>query len=83
MGKKKTRATIGIAALGTVLALGYAYVKHNTINRGLNRFDTKAAKKKHDLLRWKDNATLNTLNKAEKKVKDLKDKTTSVRDIPW
>ncbi len=34
MGKKKTRATIGIATLGTVMALGYAYMKHNEINNG-------------------------------------------------
>jgi len=83
MDKKKTRATIGIAALGGIIALGYAYTKHNTINKSLNRLDNKVEEKKFNLLRWKDNATLNTLNKAEKKVKDLKDKTTSIRDIAW
>tara|TARA_R110001583_G_scaffold106525_1_gene254869 strand:- start:214 stop:465 length:252 start_codon:yes stop_codon:yes gene_type:complete len=83
MDKKKTRATIGIAALGGIIALGYAYTKHNTINKSLNRLDNKVEEKKFNLLRWKDSATLNTLNKAEKKVKDLKDKTTSIRDIAW
>tara|TARA_R100000808_G_scaffold21507_1_gene46444 strand:- start:212 stop:463 length:252 start_codon:yes stop_codon:yes gene_type:complete len=83
MDKKKTRATIGLAALGGLIALGYAYTKHNTINKKFNRLDNKVGQKKHDLLRWKDNATLETLNKAEKKVKDLKDKTITIRDIAW
>ena len=87
MDKKKTRATIGLATLGTLVALGYAYRHHNDINKGLNKADRKVKngiyKRKFNLLRWKDNITLNTLIKAEHKVKDLKDRTTSVRDISW
>ncbi len=83
MGKKKTRATIGIATLGTVMALGYAYMKHNEINNGLNRLERNVDEKRFNFLRWKDNTTLNTLIKAEKKIKDLQDRTTSVRDIAW
>ena len=87
MDKKKTRATIGLATLGTIVALGYAYKKHNNINRGLRGFDRKVKnridKNKFNLSRWKDNITLDTLIKVEKKVEDLKDKTTSVRDIAW
>tara|TARA_R110002051_G_scaffold56156_1_gene104228 strand:+ start:1664 stop:1927 length:264 start_codon:yes stop_codon:yes gene_type:complete len=87
MEKRKKQATIGIAALGTLVALGYAYKKHNNINNGLKGFDRKVKnsvdKNKFNLLRWKDNVTLNTLVKAENKVRDLKDRTTSVRDIAW
>ena len=87
MDKKKTRATIGLATLGTLVALGYAYIHHNDINNGLNKADRKVKngiyKRKFNLSRWKDNITLDTLVKAEKKVKDLKDRTTSVRDIAW
>ena len=78
MDKKKTQATIGLATLGTLVALGYAYIHHNDINNGLNKADRKVKngiyKRKFNLLRWKDNITLDTLVKAEKKVKDLKDK---------
>tara|TARA_R100000656_G_C3947303_1_gene127756 strand:- start:266 stop:532 length:267 start_codon:yes stop_codon:yes gene_type:complete len=87
MDKKKTRATIGLATLGTLVALGYAYIHHNDINNGLNKADRKVKnslyKRKFNLLRWKDNVTLDTLIKAEKKIKDLQDRTTSVRDIAW
>ena len=83
MDKKTTRATIGIAALGGLIALGYAYTKHNTINRVFNKLDNKVGEKKYGFLRWKDRATFETLDKAERKVKDLKDKNVSVRDIAW
>tara|TARA_Y100000401_G_scaffold51229_1_gene40073 strand:- start:1509 stop:1760 length:252 start_codon:yes stop_codon:yes gene_type:complete len=83
MDKKKTRATIGIAALGGIIALGYAYTKHNTINKVFNRLDNRVGEKKHNILRWKDKATFEALDKAEKKVKDLKDKNVSERDIAW
>jgi hypothetical protein len=83
MDKKKTRATIGIAALGGIIALGYAYTKHNTINKVFNRLDNKVGEKKYNILRWKDKATFEALDKAEKKVKDLKDKNVSERDIAW
>ena len=83
MDKKKTRATIGIAALGGIIALGYAYTKHNTINKIFNKFDNRVGEKKYNILRWKDKATFEALDRAEKKVKDLKDKNVSERDIAW
>jgi len=87
MDKKTTRATIGIATLGGLIALGYMYKKHNSINDGLNRVDRRVKrnidKRKHNILRWKDNKTQDALIKAEKVVKDLQDKTISVRDIAW
>jgi hypothetical protein len=87
MDKKKTRATIGLATLGTLIALGYVYKHHNDINDSLRTADRKVKnglyKRKFNLLRWKDNITLDTLIKVEKKVNNLKDKTTSVRDIAW
>ena len=76
MDKRTKGEIIGVAALGTALALSVAYNNRKKIRRG---YDDK----KWNLLRWKDNITLDTLIKAENKVKDLKDKTTSVRDIAW
>ena len=87
MRKTKTRATIGLATLGTLVALGYVYKHHNDINDSLRTADRKVKnglfKRKFNLLRWKDNKTLDTLIKAENVVKNLKDKTISPRDIAW
>ena len=76
MDKRTKGEIIGVAALGTAFALSVAYNNRKKIRRG---YDDK----KWNLLRWKDNVTLDTLIKAENKVKDLKDRTTSVRDIAW
>ena len=76
MDKRTKGEIIGLAAIGTAVAVGMAYVNRKKIKRG---YDIK----KYDTLRWKDNKTQNALIKAEKVVKNLQDKTTSVRDIAW
>ena len=67
---------IGVGLLGTAVALGVAYANRKKLKR---TYDIK----KYNLLNWKDNATQNTLIKAEKKIKDLQDKNTSERQIAW
>ena len=76
MDKRTKGEIIGLAAIGTAVAVGVAYVNRKKIKRG---YDIK----KYDTLRWKDNKTQDALIKAEKVVKNLQDKTTSVRDIAW
>jgi len=76
MDKRTKGEIIGLAAIGTAVAVGMAYVNRKKIKRG---YDIK----KYDTLRWKDNKTQDALIKAEKVVKNLQDKTTSVRDIAW
>ena len=76
MDKKKKTEIIGVSILGTAVALGVAYINRKKIKRG---YDIK----KYDALRWKDNKTQDALIKAEKVVKNLQDKTVSVRDIAW
>jgi len=76
MDKRTKGEIIGLAAIGTAVAVGVAYVNRKKIQR---KYDIK----KHDALRWKDNKTQDALLKAEKVVKNLQDKTLSVRDIAW
>jgi hypothetical protein len=76
MDKRTKGEIIGLAAIGTAVAVGVAYANRRKIKRG---YDIK----KYDALRWKDNKTQDALLKAEKVVKDLQDKTTSIRDIAW
>ena len=77
MDKRTKQEIVGLAAIGTALALGItAYANRKKIKRN---YDIK----KHNTLRWKDNKTLDALVKAEKVVKNLQDKTTSERDIAW
>jgi len=76
MDKRTKGEIIGLAAIGTAVAVGVAYVNRKKIRR---KYDIK----KHDALRWKDNKTQDVLLKAEKVVKNLQDKTLSVRDIAW
>ena len=67
---------IGVGILGTAVALGVAYANRKKIKRS---YDIK----KHNALRWKDNKTQDALLKAEKVVKNMQDKSTSVRDVAW
>jgi uncharacterized protein HemX len=76
MDKRTKGEIIGLAAIGTAVAVGVAYVNRKKIQR---KYDIK----KYDALRWKDNKTQDALLKAEKVVKNLQDKTLSVRDIAW
>jgi len=76
MDKRTKGEIIGLAAIGTAVAVGVAYVNRKKIQR---KYDIK----KYDALRWKDNKTQGALLKAEKFVKNLQDKTLSVRDIAW
>jgi len=76
MDKRTKTEIIGIAAVGTAVALGVAFTQRKKIKRN---YDIK----KHNALRWKDNKTLDALIKAENIVKNLKDKSTSVRDVAW
>ena len=76
MDKRTKTEIIGVSILGTAVSLGFAYINRKKIKRG---YDIK----KYDALRWKDNKTQDALIKAEKVVKNLQDKTVSVRDIAW
>jgi len=76
MDKRTKKEMIGVGIIGTAVALGVAYANRRKIKRN---YDIK----KYDALRWKDNKTQSALIKAEKVVKNLQDKTTSVRDIAW
>jgi uncharacterized protein HemX len=76
MDKRTKGEIIGLAAIGAAVAVGVAYVNREKIQR---KYDIK----KYDALRWKDNKTQGALLKAEKVVKNLQDKTLSVRDIAW
>ena len=76
MDKRTKGEIIGLAAIGTAVAVGVAYVNRKRIRR---KYDSN----RYSLLRWKDNKTQDALIKAEKVVKNLQDKTTSVRDIAW
>ena len=76
MDKRTKGEIIGLAAIGAAVAVGVAYVNREKIQR---KYDIK----KYDALRWKDNKTQGALLKAEKFVKNLQDKTLSVRDIAW
>lgn len=76
MDKRTKGEIIGLAAIGAAVAVGVAYVNREKIQR---KYDIK----KYDVLRWKDNKTQDALLKAEKVVKNLQDKTISVRDIAW
>ena len=76
MDKRTKGEIIGLAAIGTAVAVGVAYANRKKIKRS---YDIK----KYDALRWKDNKTQDALLKAEKVVKNLQDKTLSVRDIAW
>tara|TARA_R110002020_G_scaffold318298_1_gene533891 strand:- start:1548 stop:1778 length:231 start_codon:yes stop_codon:yes gene_type:complete len=76
MDKRTKTEIIGVSILGTAVALGVAYINRKKIKRG---YDIK----KYNALRWKDNKTQDALIKAEKVVKNLQDKTVSVRDIAW
>jgi hypothetical protein len=76
MDKRTKGEIIGLAAIGTAVAVGVAYANRRKIKRS---YDIK----KYDALRWKDNKTQDALLKAEKVVKNLQDKTLSVRDIAW
>ena len=76
MDKRTKGEIIGLAAIGTAVAVGVAYANRRKIKRS---YDIK----KYDALRWKDNKTQDALIKAEKVVKNLQDKTVSVRDIAW
>ena len=76
MDKRTKGEIIGLAAIGTAIAVGVAYANRKKIQR---KYDIK----KYDALRWKDNKTQDALIKAENVVKNLQDKTTSIRDIAW
>ena len=76
MDKRTKKEMIGVGIIGTAVALGVAYANKKKIKRG---YDIK----KYNTLRWKDNKTQDTLIKAERAIKNLQDKTTSVRDIAW
>ena len=76
MDKRTKGEMIGLAAIGTAIAVGVAYANRKKIQR---KYDIK----KYDALRWKDNKTQDALIKAENVVKNLQDKTTSIRDIAW
>ena len=76
MDSRTKKEMIGVGLLGTAVALGVAYANRKKLKR---TYDIK----KYNLLNWKDNATQNTLIKAEKKIKDLQDKNTSERQIAW
>ncbi len=76
MDKRTKGEIIGLAAIGTAVAVGVAYANRKKIKRS---YDIK----KYDALRWKDSKTQDALLKAEKVVKNLQDKTLSVRDIAW
>ena len=76
MDSRTKKEIIGVSLLGTVLALGVAYKQRKKIKR---TYDIK----KYNVLRWKDDKTQNALLKAEKVVKNLQDKSVSIRDIAW
>jgi len=76
MDSRTKKEIIGVGLIGTAVALGVAYANRKKIKRGYEV-------KKHNILTWKDKATLNALQKTENKEKDLKDKTLSVREIAW
>ena len=76
MDNRTKNEIIGVGILGTALALGVAYANRRKIKRS---YDIK----KHNALRWKDNKTQDALLKAEKVVKNMQDKSTSVRDVAW
>lgn len=76
MDNRTKNEIIGVGILGTALALGVAYANRKKIKRS---YDIK----KHNALRWKDNKTQDALLKAEKVVKNMQDKSTSVRDVAW
>ena len=76
MDNRTKNEIIGVGILGTALALGVAYANRIKIKRS---YDIK----KHNALRWKDNKTQDALLKAEKVVKNMQDKSTSVRDVAW
>jgi len=66
MDKRTKGEIIGLAAIGTAVAVGVAYANRRKIKRS---YDIK----KYDALRWKDNKTQDALLKAEKVVKNLQD----------
>ena len=76
MDNRTKNEIIGVGILGTALSLGVAYANRKKIKRS---YDIK----KHNALRWKDNKTQDALLKAEKVVKNMQDKSTSVRDVAW
>ena len=76
MDNRTKNEIIGVGILGTALALGVAYANRKKIKRS---YDIK----KHNALRWKDNKTQDALLKAEKVVKNMQDKSTSVRHVAW
>ena len=71
--KKEIR---GVSLIGAALAVGVAISNRKKIKRG---YDIK----KYNFLNWKDTRTQDILNKAEKKVKDLQDKSITERQIAW
>lgn len=76
MDSRTKKEMIGVGLIGTAVALGVAYANRKKLKRGYEV-------KKYEVLNWKDKATLNALQKTENKIKDLKDKTLSIREIAW
>ena len=76
MDSRTKKEVIGVGLISTAVALGVAYANRKKLKRGYEV-------KKYKVLNWKDKATLNALQKTENKVKDLKDKTLSIREITW
>ena len=76
MDSRTKKEVIGVGLISTAVALGVAYANRKKLKGGYEV-------KKYKVLNWKDKATLNALQKTENKVKDLKDKTLSIREIAW
>ena len=76
MDSRTKKEIIGVSLIGAALAVGVAISNRKKIKRG---YDIK----KYNFLNWKYTRTQDILNKAEKKVKDLQDKSITERQIAW
>ena len=73
----RTKKEIGaVTVVGLATLIGVAFTNRKKIRRG---YDIK----RYNFLNWKDNTTLDILLKAERKVKDLQDKSITERQIAW
>ena len=76
MDSRTKKEIIGVSLIGAALAVGVAISNRKKIKRG---YDIK----KYNFLNRKDTRTQDILNKAEKKVKDLQDKSITESQIAW
>ena len=73
----RTKKEIGaVTVVGLAALIGVAYTNRKKIRRGYEI-------KRYNFLNWKDTKTQDILNKGEKKVKDLQDKSITERQIAW